>query len=64
MRKADKAWAEQMGRLPKKKKPLVLIGIVCDDEIKDLIDLKSTKDKYKYVKLKKKPNPNNYFCLI
>lgn len=38
-----------MGRPPKKRKTLVLMGIVCDDEIKDLIDLKSQKDKTKMV---------------
>jgi hypothetical protein len=38
-----------MGRAPKKRKPLVLIGIVCDDEIKDTIDFKSSKDKSKMV---------------
>lgn len=42
-----------MGRLPKDRKRLVLIGIVCDDEIKDIIDLKSTKDKTKMVKIEK-----------
>jgi len=44
------AWAIQMGRAPKKRKALVLIGIVCDDEIKDIIDLKSPKEKSKMVK--------------
>ncbi|CAF1445673.1 unnamed protein product, partial [Adineta steineri] len=47
LRRADDAWAIQMGRPPKKRKTLVLIGIVCDDEIKDIIDLKTTKDKFK-----------------
>ncbi|CAF1275673.1 unnamed protein product [Adineta ricciae] len=47
LRRADDAWAIQMGRTPKKRKALVLIGIVCDDEIKDIIDLKSSKDKRK-----------------
>ncbi len=41
-----------MGRDPKKRKTLVLIGIVCDDEIKDIVDLKSAKDKSKIVKRK------------
>jgi Mg/Co/Ni transporter MgtE len=41
-----------MGRSPKKRKTLILIGIVCDDEIKDIIDLKATKDKTKMVKKK------------
>jgi len=50
LRRADDAWAIQMGRPPKKRKTLVLIGIVCDDEIKDIIDLKSTKDPSKMVK--------------
>lgn len=49
MRRADDAWAIQMGRPPKKRKALVLIGIVCDDEIKDIIDLKTSKDKSKMV---------------
>jgi len=49
LRRADDAWAIQMGRAPKKRKALVLIGIVCDDEIKDIIDLKSSKDKSKMV---------------
>ncbi|CAF1374593.1 unnamed protein product [Rotaria sordida] len=44
LRRADDAWAIQMGRAPKKRKSLVLIGIVCDDEIKDIIDLKASKD--------------------
>ncbi|CAF5000432.1 unnamed protein product, partial [Rotaria socialis] len=34
-------------RPPKPRKILVLIGVVCDDEIKDLIDLRSPKDKTK-----------------
>jgi len=41
-----------MERAPKKRKRLVLIGIVCDDEIKDVVDLKSAKDKSKIVKRK------------
>jgi len=49
MRRADDAWAIQMDRMPKKRKPLVLIGIVCDDEVKDLIDLKSSNETYKHV---------------
>ncbi|CAF0874104.1 unnamed protein product [Adineta ricciae] len=44
MRRADDAWAIQMDRTPKKRKQLILIGIVCDDEIKDIIDTKSAKD--------------------
>ncbi|CAF5007930.1 unnamed protein product, partial [Rotaria socialis] len=47
LRQADDAWAIQMGRPPKPRKILVLIGVVCDDEIKDLIDLRSPKDKTK-----------------
>ncbi|CAF0831896.1 unnamed protein product [Rotaria sp. Silwood1] len=47
LRRADDAWAIQMGRAPKKRKALVLLGIVCDDEIKDFIDLKASKDKSK-----------------
>jgi hypothetical protein len=50
LRRADDAWAIQMGRATKNRKTLVLIGIVCDDEIKDMIDLKSPKDKSKMVK--------------
>jgi len=42
-----------MGRAPKKRKRLVLIGIVCDDEIKDISDFKSPKDKSKMVETKK-----------
>jgi hypothetical protein len=42
-----------MGRDPKKRKTLVLIGIVCDDEIKDFIDFKAAKDKSKMVKINK-----------
>jgi len=45
-----------MGRPPKKRKPLILIGIVCDDEIKDTIDFKSSKDKSKMVTKKKEIN--------
>ncbi|CAF0787906.1 unnamed protein product [Didymodactylos carnosus] len=40
IRRADDAWAIQMGRNPKKRKVLMLLGIVCADEIKDFIDLK------------------------
>jgi hypothetical protein len=39
-----------MGRSPKKRKTLILIGIVCDNEIKDIIDLKITKERSKMVK--------------
>ena len=49
MRRAGDSWAIQMKREPKKRKTLVLIGIVCDDEIKDIIDLKTAKDKSKVV---------------
>ncbi len=49
MRRADDAWAIQMERAPKKRKTLILIGIVCDDEIKDIMDFKTTKDKSKMV---------------
>ena len=49
MRRADDAWAIQMDRTPKKRKQLILIGIVCDDEIKDIIDTKSAKDTTKMV---------------
>ncbi|CAF0923893.1 unnamed protein product [Didymodactylos carnosus] len=40
LRRADDAWAVQMGRTPKARKFLMLIGIVCANDIKDLIDLK------------------------
>ena len=40
-----------MDREPKKRKPLVLIGIVCDEEIKGLIDVKSAKDRTKMVRI-------------
>ncbi|CAF0794665.1 unnamed protein product [Didymodactylos carnosus] len=41
LRRADEAWAIQMNRTPKPQKQIpMLIGIVCADEIKDLIDLK------------------------
>jgi ACT domain-containing protein len=49
MRRADDAWAIQMERAPKKRKTLILIGIVCDDEIKDTIDIKAAKDRSKMV---------------
>ena len=51
MRRADIAWATQMGRDSKKRKPLVLMGIVCDDEIKDIMDLKTARDKTKMVRV-------------
>jgi hypothetical protein len=54
LRRADDAWAIQMGRAPKPRKTLVLIGIVCDDEIKDIIDLKTSKDKSKMVRKKRR----------
>ncbi|CAF4724464.1 unnamed protein product [Rotaria sp. Silwood1] len=47
LRRADDAWAIQMGRDPKRRKALVLIGIVCDDEIKGFIDFKSAQEKPK-----------------
>jgi len=40
-----------MERQTKKRKKLILIGIVCDDEIKDTIDLKAVKDRSKMVKI-------------
>ena len=49
MRRADDAWAIQMERAPKKRKTLILIGIVCDDEIKDIMDFKIVKDRSKMV---------------
>lgn len=39
-----------MGHEPKEVKSLVLIGIVCDDEIKDIIDLKTVQDRSKAVR--------------
>ena len=50
MRRADDMWAIQMGREAKKRKALVLIGIVCDDEIKDFINLKGSNDQTKVVR--------------
>ncbi|CAF4080202.1 unnamed protein product, partial [Rotaria sordida] len=47
LRQADDAWAKQMVRAPKEHKSLILIGIVCDDDIKDSIDFHSIKDKLK-----------------
>jgi hypothetical protein len=49
LRRADDAWAIQMERAPKQRKNLVLIGIVCDDEIKDYIDFKTAKDESEMV---------------
>ncbi|CAF1217287.1 unnamed protein product [Rotaria sordida] len=46
-RQTDDAWAIQMGRDPKKRKKLILIGIVCDDEIKDFIDFKGAQEEPK-----------------
>ena len=43
--------AIKMDRAPKKRKPLILIGIVCDDEMKDFIDFKSAKEKSKMVEI-------------
>ncbi|CAF2382653.1 unnamed protein product [Rotaria sp. Silwood2] len=43
-RQADDAWAIGMGRDPKKRKKLILIGIVCDDEIKDFIKFKPAQE--------------------
>ncbi len=48
MRRIDDAWTKQMKRvrkIRKIRKRLVLIGIVCDDEIKDIINFERTKDK-------------------
>jgi hypothetical protein len=50
-----------MGRAPKARKTLVLIGIVCDDEIKDLIDLKTGKDKSKMVRERESEKQKNKF---
>ncbi|CAF1426031.1 unnamed protein product, partial [Rotaria sordida] len=47
LRRADDTWAKQMNRTPKEHKTLILIGIVCDDDIKDSIDFHSCKDKLK-----------------
>ncbi len=49
MRRADDAWAIQMKRTPKKRKALTLIGIVCDDEIKNILDFETAIDKSKMV---------------
>lgn len=49
LRRADDAWAIQMERKPKDRKPLVLIGIVCDEEIKNFIPFKVASDKGKMV---------------
>ena len=38
-----------MGRDPKECKPLVLIGIVCDHDIKDTVDLITVPDESKIV---------------
>ncbi|CAF1266771.1 unnamed protein product [Rotaria sordida] len=47
LRRAEDTWAKQMDRAPKEHKTLILIGIVCDDDIKDSINFHSTKDKLK-----------------
>ncbi|CAF4428057.1 unnamed protein product, partial [Rotaria socialis] len=47
IRRADDAWAIKTGRDPKKRKTLVLIGIVCDDEIQGLIDFKAAQEEPK-----------------
>ncbi|CAF1066034.1 unnamed protein product [Adineta steineri] len=47
LRRADDAWAIQMERSPKKRKALIIIGIVCDDEIKEAIEFKFGKDRSK-----------------
>ncbi|CAF1320961.1 unnamed protein product, partial [Rotaria sordida] len=47
IRRADDAWAIQMDRDPKKRKALVLIGIVCDDVIKSFINFKGAQEKPK-----------------
>ncbi|CAF1295616.1 unnamed protein product [Rotaria sordida] len=47
LRRADDTWAKQMDREPKEHKKLVLIGIVCDDDIKDSIHFHSVEDKLK-----------------
>ncbi|CAF0976650.1 unnamed protein product [Rotaria sordida] len=47
MRREDDAWTIKMKREPKKRKTLILIGIVCSDEIKDIMDFKTAKDKSK-----------------
>ena len=63
MRRADDAWAIQMCRPPKNRKTLVLIGIVCDDEIKDIIDLKLMQTKTNIVKQKQYANLSNYILI-
>ncbi|CAF1271729.1 unnamed protein product [Rotaria sordida] len=40
LRRAYDIWDTQLGREPKKRKRLILIGIVCDDVIIDAIDLR------------------------
>ncbi|CAF1368592.1 unnamed protein product [Rotaria sordida] len=47
LRRADDIWAKQMDRELEEHKRLILIGIVCDDDIKDSIDFHSAKDKLK-----------------
>lgn len=42
-----------MGRDAKKRKKLILIGIVCDEEVNEVIDVKSGKGKSKMVKKNK-----------
>ncbi len=64
MRRADDAWAIQMGRAPKARKTLMLIGIVCDDEIKDTIDLKTAKDKSKMVREREKEEIHSKYSFI
>ncbi|CAF4043406.1 unnamed protein product [Rotaria magnacalcarata] len=51
LRRADDAWAIQTERPTKKRKTLTLIGIVCDDEIKEFIDFKLTKEQSKEIKV-------------
>ena len=64
MRRADIAWATQMGRESKKRKPLVLIGIACDDEIRDVMDLKSPRDKSKMVFINQSINYQKSFIFL
>lgn len=49
MRRADIPWATQRRPKLKERKPLVLIGIVCDDEIKYIKGLETQRDKSKMV---------------
>lgn len=51
MRRADAAWATQMGRESRPRKPLILIGIVCDDKNPPFIDPDSEKSRTAMVEI-------------